>query len=141
MMFALFTDIPMADVRKMIAEDIVNAKRVLSYEITKFVRGEEDAKLAEEASKALFAGNGNLDNVPTYNVTKEQLPMSLVDMLANTKLVTSKSEGRRMCEQGGVLVNGEVNKDFSYQITEKDFKDGICLLKKGKKNFMKVVIE
>lgn len=141
MMFALFTDIPMADVRKMIAEDIVNAKRVLSYEITKFVRGEEDAKLAEEASKALFAGNGNLDNVPTYNVTKDQLPMSLVDMLANTKLVTSKSEGRRMCEQGGVLVNGEVNKDFSYQITEKDFKDGICLLKKGKKNFMKVVIE
>lgn len=141
MMFALFTDIPMADVRKMIAEDIVNAKRVLSYEITKFVRGEEDAKLAEEASKALFAGNGNLDNVPTYNITKEQLPMSLVDILANTKLVTSKSEGRRMCEQGGVLVNGEVNKDFSYQITEKDFKDGICLLKKGKKNFMKVVIE
>ena len=141
MMFALFTDIPMADVRKMIAEDIVNAKRVLSYEITKFVRGEEDAKLAEEASKALFAGNGNLDNVPTYNVTKDQLPMSLVDMLAYTKLVTSKSEGRRMCEQGGVLVNGEVNKDFSYQITEKDFNDGICLLKKGKKNFMKVVIE
>ncbi|MDY5041519.1 MAG: tyrosine--tRNA ligase [Eubacteriales bacterium] len=141
MMFALFTDIPMADVRKMIAEDIVNAKRVLSYEITKFVRGEEDAKLAEEASKALFAGNGNLDNVPTYNITKDQLPMSLVDMLANTKLVTSKSEGRRMCEQGGVLVNGEVNKDFTYQITEKDFKDGICLLKKGKKNFMKVVIE
>ncbi|HBP43240.1 MAG TPA: tyrosine--tRNA ligase [Clostridiales bacterium] len=141
MMFALFTDIPMDEVRKLIKEDIVNAKRVLSYEITKFVRGEEDAQLAQEASKALFSGNGNLDNVPTFNIDKTQLPMSLVDMLALTKLVTSKSEGRRMCEQGGVLVNGEVKKDFAYQLNTEDFVDNVCLLKKGKKNFMKVVIK
>lgn len=141
MMFALFTDIPMEEVRSLIAADIVNAKHVLSYEITKFVRGEEDAKIAQEASKALFSGAGNMDNAPTFEVTTADLPISLVDMLANTKLVTSKSEGRRMCEQGGVLVNGQVTKDFNHQITEKDFVDGVCLLKKGKKNFMKVVLK
>ena len=141
MMFALFTDIPMEEVRSLIAADIVNAKHVLSYEITKFVRGEEDAKIAQEASKALFSGAGNMDNAPTFEVTSSNLPCTLVDMLANTKLVTSKSEGRRMCEQGGVLVNGEVTKDFNYQITEKDFVDGVCLLKKGKKSFMKVVLK
>lgn len=141
MMFALFTDIPMEDVRKLIADNIVNAKHVLSYEITKFVRGEEDAKIAQEASKALFTGAGNMDNAPTFEVSATDLPMTLVDVLAITKLVTSKSEGRRMCEQGGVLVNGEVTKDFNYQITTNDFTDGVCLLKKGKKNFMKVVLK
>lgn len=141
MMFALFTDIPMDEVRRLIAEDIVNAKKVLSYEITKFVRGEEDAKIAEEASKALFSGQGNLDNAPTFEVEKANLPITLVDVLATTKLVQSKSEGRRMCEQGGVLVNGEVNKDFNYGLTEADFIDGVCIIKKGKKNFMKVVLK
>ena len=141
MMFALFTDIPMDEVRALINENIVNAKHVLSYEITKFVRGEEDAKIAQEASKALFTGAGNMDNAPTFEVASADLPCSLVDMLANTKLVTSKSEGRRMCEQGGVLVNGEVQKDFNYQITTENFTDGVCILKKGKKNFMKVVLK
>ena len=141
MMFALFTDIDMEEVRKLIAEDIVNAKKVLSYEITKFVRGEEDAKIAEEASKTLFSGQGNLDNAPTFEVEKSNLPITLVDVLATTKLVQSKSEGRRMCEQGGVLVNGEVQKDFNYGITEADFTDGVCIIKKGKKNFMKVVLK
>ena len=141
MMFALFTDIEMDEVRRLIKEDIVNAKKVLSYEITKFVRGEEDAKIAEEASKALFSGQGNLDNAPTHEFTNEELPISLVDVLSVTKLVQSKSEGRRMCEQGGVLVNGEVNKDFNYGLTEADFIDGVCIIKKGKKNFMKVVLK
>ena len=141
MMFALFTDIEMDEVRRLIKEDIVNAKKVLSYEITKFVRGEEDAKIAEEASKALFSGQGNLDNAPTFEVEKQNLPITLVDVLATTKLVQSKSEGRRMCEQGGVLVNGEVNKDFNYGLTEADFIDGVCIIKKGKKNFMKVVLK
>lgn len=141
MMFALFTDVPMDEVRKLISDDIVNAKKVLSYEITKFVRGEEDAKIAEEASKALFSGQGNLDNAPTHEFTNEELPISLVDVLSVTKLVQSKSEGRRMCEQGGVLINGEVQKDFNYQITVADFTDSVCIIKKGKKNFMKLVLK
>ncbi len=141
MMFALFTDLPMEEVRAMISADIVNAKHVLSYEITKFVRCEEDAKMAQEASKALFSGAGDTSNAPTFEIEQSALPITLNDLLALTKLVPSKSEGRRMCEQGGVQVNGEVTKDFNFQITTENFVDGVCLLKKGKKNFMKVVIK
>ncbi len=139
MMFALFTDIPMAEIRSMVKEDIVSAKKRLAYELTKFVRGEEDAKIAEEASRALFSGEGSLDNAPTYIL--ESTPILLNDLLFDSKLVPSKSEGRRMCQQGAISVNGEVVKDFAYLVEEKDFKDGICLLKKGKKNFMKVELK
>lgn len=137
MMFALFTDIPMDEIKAMIKEDIVKAKKRLSYELTKFVRGEEDAKIAEKASEALFSGSGNLDNVPTCHIS---LPMNLTDALFESKLVSSKSEGRRMCQQGAISINGRVEKDFAYKITENDFENGVCILKKGKKNFMKLEI-
>lgn len=140
MMFALFTDIDMKEIDAMISEDIVKAKKRLCYEITKFVRGEEDAINAQRASENLFNGGANLDNVPTYQIKKSDLPITLVDLVANSKLVSSKSEGRRMIEQGAVSVNGEVKKDFNLQISESDFDDNIILLKKGKKNFVKVEI-
>lgn len=139
MMFALFTDIPMKEINEMVKTDIVNAKKRLAYELTKFVRGEEDAKIAEEASRALFSGEGSLDNAPTFVL--ESTPILLNDLLFNSKLVPTKSEGRRMCQQGAISVNGEVVKDFAYLIEEKDFNDGICLLKKGKKNFMKIELK
>lgn len=139
MMFALFTDIPMKEINEMVKTDIVNAKKRLAYELTKFVRGEEDAKIAEEASRALFGGEGSLDNAPTFVL--ESTPILLNDLLFNSKLVPTKSEGRRMCQQGAISVNGEVVKDFAYLIEEKDFKGGICLLKKGKKNFMKIELK
>ena len=141
MMFALFTDIPMPEIDSLIQEDIVKAKKRLCYEITKFVRGEEDAKIAQTASENLFNGGANLDNVPTFALAKNQLPISLVDLAASSKLVTSKSEGRRMIEQGAVSVNGEVKREFNLQITEDDFDGDTLLLKKGKKNFMKIVLE
>ena len=141
MMFALFTDIPMPEIDALIAEDIVKAKKRLCYEITKFVRGEEDAKLAQEASENLFTGGANLDNAPTYELDKTLLPITLVDLVANSKLVSSKSEGRRMIEQGAVSVNGEVKKEFNMQLAESDFTNNELLLKKGKKNFMKVVLK
>ena len=140
-MFALFTDIPMPEIDSLIQEDIVKAKKRLCYEITKFVRGEEDAKIAQTASENLFNGGANLDNVPTFALAKNQLPISLVDLAASSKLVTSKSEGRRMIEQGAVSVNGEVKREFNLQITEDDFDGDTLLLKKGKKNFMKIVLE
>ena len=141
MMFALFTDIDMKEIDSLIAEDIVKAKKRLCYEITKFVRGEEDAKMAEEASQALFTGQGNLDNAPTFEVNKNELPITLVDLASASKIVASKSEGRRMIEQGAVSVNGEVKKDFNLSIDESYFEDGVLILKKGKKNFIKVVLK
>lgn len=135
MMFALFTDIQMEDVEKLISEDIVKAKQVLSYEITKFIRGEEDAKQAQEASASLFGNGTNLDNVPTYNLCKS---INLCDLLFEAGLVKSKSEGRRICEQGGVFIDGEKVTEFSYLVEKKNFENDYFILQKGKKNFVKV---
>ena len=143
MMFALFTDMPMNQVRDLIAKDIVNAKKVLSYEVTKFVRGEEDAIIAEQASNALFSGVGNLDNAPTYEIEEARLSsgVAVVDLFVESGLVNSKSEVRRLCAQNGILVNDEKISDFNKLITTSDLKDGYILLKKGKKNFVKVVVK
>ena len=140
MMFALFTDIPMDEVRSIIAENIVKAKERLSYEITKFVRGEEDAKIAVEATKSLFAGVGSLDNVPTLELKKEDLGvMPIVDIVTLGKLCSSKSESRRMIEGGGISLNDEKVTSISQTIVSTDLKDGsYAIVKKGKKNYLKV---
>lgn len=137
----LFTRLPLEDINNLISEDIRVAKKRMAFEITKLIHGEEEAKKAQEASENVFGGGANLDNVPTIKISKSQLPMTLVDMVATAKLVASKSEGRRMIEQGAVSVDGEVKKEFNLSISETDFKDNSLLLKKGKKSFVKVVIE
>lgn len=142
MMFALFTDIPMNEVKRLIKENIVNAKKILSYEITKFVRGETDAKIAEEASVALFQGTGNLDNVPTYEISKVDFKsgISVVEAAVDSKLISSKSEGRRLIEQNGLILNDNKVSTYEQILKDEDFKEGFALLKKGKKAFIKLVI-
>ena len=141
MMFALFTDLDMKEVDKLIADDIVNAKRVLSFEVTKFVRGESDAIMAEQASRALFSGQGNLDNVPTYEVDAIELKngIGVPDLFVMCGLAQSKSEVRRLCEQGGIIVNDNKVTDFNTKVSDCDLTDGFIMLKKGKKNFVKVI--
>lgn len=142
MMFALFTDIPMPEIKKMIAEDIVKAKEVLSYEMTKFVRGEEDAIEARNATLALFKGGADLDNVPTLNLKKSDIDtLPLVDIVTMGKLCASKSESRRMIEGGGVTLNDQKVTDFRKTINVNDLKDNYCIIRRGKKNYLKVVFE
>jgi tyrosyl-tRNA synthetase len=135
MMFALFTDVPMAEVRRLIKEDIVNAKKVLSYEITKFVRGEEDALLAQKMSENLFAQGG--DDAPVVEIAKAEFPMNICDLLFKTNLAPSKSEGRRLVQGGAITFKNEKVDRFDLQISAEDIGDG-ALLKKGKKSFIKV---
>lgn len=142
MMFALFTDIPMKEIKKICAGDIVKAKQRLSYEVTKFVRGEEDAKIAEEATKSLFGSGTNLDNVPTYELSKEVIGnITLVDVVADSKLCSSKSEARRMIEGGGISLNDEKVTDFRRILADTDFAEGYAILRKGKKNYIKVILK
>ncbi len=142
MMFALFTDVPMAEVDRLIAEDIVNAKKVMAYEITKFIRGEEDAIIAKQASEKLFAGSGDVDNAPSFEIQASELPYGLIDLVANSGLVSSKSDGRRMIEQGGITIDGNKITDTKYNVTKDDFAaNGYILLKKGKKNIVKIVLK
>ena len=144
MMFALFTDIPMDEVRAIIAENIVKAKERLSYEITKFVRGEEDAKIALEATKSLFGNGTNLDNVPTHTFTKSMLDnISLIDVLAETKLCPSKSEARRMIDGGGIYIGEDKITDTKKVILSTDLisNENYLIIRKGKKNYIKVIFE
>ena len=141
MMYALFTDIAMDEVRVMIKEDIVKAKKKLCYEITKFVRGEDDAIKAQQMSENLFTQGGN--DAPEFEISVAELGdgIGICDLLANTKLCSSKSDARRMIEGGAIAMNGEKVTSFALVVEEKDFKDGSILLKKGKKNFIKVVLK
>lgn len=141
MMFSLFTDLPMKEIDDIIKEDIVKAKKRLCYEITKFVRGEDDAKLAESMSENLFAQGG--DNAPEFVMSKNNFAngMGICDLLATTKLCSSKSDARRMIEGGAISMKGEKVGDFALVVTLNDFENNSLLLKKGKKNFIKVVLQ
>lgn len=133
MMFALFTDIPMNEVREMIKNDIVSAKKKLSYLITEFVRGEADAIEAQKMSENLFTHGG--DDAPKFEVNESECPINICDLLVKTSLTSSKSEARRLIEGGGISVDGEKISSIDLMI-DKD-----VLLKKGKKAFIKVVIK
>lgn len=132
MMFALFTDIPMPEIREMIAKDIVKAKKRLSYEITKFIRGEQDAIEAERMSENLFTHGG--DDAPKFELKTSETPINICDLLVKCGLCSSKGEARRLIEGGGVSCDGERVSDIGLGVTKS------CLLKKGKKNFIKVEI-
>ena len=133
MMFALFTDIPMPEIKSMIKADIVQAKKRLSYEITKFVRGEADAIKAQRMSENLFTHGG--DDAPKFELSKSECPINICDLLAKTSLCSSKSEARRLIEGGGISVDGEKVSSIDMMI------DKSVLLKKGKKSFIKVEIK
>lgn len=138
MMFALFTDMPMDEVKKLVAEDIVKAKKVLSYEVTKFIRGEEDAQKALQMSENLFSQGG--DDAPIVEVEKSECPIGICDLLFKCGLAPSKSEARRLVQGGAITFKGEKVERFDLQISASDIADG-ALLKKGKKNFIKVVVK
>ena len=141
MMFALFTDLPMTHIKKIVKEDIVKAKKELCFEITKCVRGQEDAILARQMSENLFVQGG--DDAPEFEIARSLIErgIGICDLLVMTKLCSSKSDARRMIEGGAISMKGEKVKDFALLVSEKDFDNGSILLKKGKKNFIKVVIK
>ena len=142
MMFSLFTDLEMKLIDEIIAEDIVKAKKRLCYEITKFVRGEEDAILAQKMSENLFTDGGN--DAPEFELQAQEVEngIGILDLLVSTKLCSSKGESRKMIGNGGISVKGEKINDVNLVLTKADFdKDGTILLKKGKKTFIKVVLK
>lgn len=136
MMFALFTDVPMNEVREMIKSDIVASKKRLAFEITKFIRGEADAIEAQTMSQNLFASTSiNKDNAPTCELTLDTDTIGVLDLLLNAKFVASKGEARRLIEQNGLSMDGETITDPYMQLNKADLVDG-KLFKKGKKNYL-----
>ncbi|WP_294400955.1 tyrosine--tRNA ligase [uncultured Clostridium sp.] len=141
---ALLTFLPMDEVRRLGALEgaqINEAKKVLAYEITKLVHGEEEAKKAEAAAQALFSGGADMSNVPTVTISKEEVGSTIIDILASTKILPSKKEVRRLIEQGGLSLNGEKVTDVTRTLNEEDFEDGVALIKRGKKNYNKIEVK
>ena len=120
------------------------AKEILAYELTKLVHGEEEAEKAQTAARALFSGQGSMENMPSYNLTAEDFTDGSIDILAvlqKSGLAPTRSEARRNVEQGGVSVNGEQVKDIKASYTREDFAGEGMVVKRGKKKFMKVTAE
>lgn len=143
---ALLTFLPMEEVRRLgsLPGDKINeAKKVLAYEVTKLVHGEEEAQKAQNTAEALFGGGGNLDLVPTTEFEKEKLKdgINILDLIVTAGLVPSKAEGRRLISQGGLTLNDEKIDTVDFIVTLEDFKDGILMLKKGKKTYHRVVLK
>ena len=135
----LLTFLPIDEISRLcdVQDERINeAKKVLAYEITKIVHGEEKAKAAQEAAQALFGNGGNLDNMPTTIV--EALPISITDLLVLTKIAPSKGQARTLIEQGGISKNDEKITDTNHVINS--IEDYI-ILKKGKKTFHKIEIK
>ena len=141
MMFALFTDLPMQEVRDLIAKDIVAAKKSLCFEITKFVRGESDAILAQSMSENLFAQGGDDAPIIEIDAKRAEEGINICDLLFETKLAPSKSEARRLITGGAITAGGEKVDDFKKMYFTSDFENNSLLLKKGKKSFVKVVLK
>lgn len=138
---ALLTFLPMDEVRRLGAlkgAEANKAKKVLAFEVTKIIHGEEEALKAEAASEALFSGGGDIDSVPTIEVTKDQIGVSIVDFLVGIGIMPSKSEARRLIQQGGLTLNLEKVEDINMKVTEENFVDGSLLIRRGKKNYEKI---
>ena len=119
------------------------AKEILAYELTSLVHGEEEAKKAEASAKALFAGGGVSDNMPTTEITEDDLTdgvMDIMTILVKTGLCSSKSDARRNVQQGGITVDDEKITDIGKTYTADALRAGI-VVKRGKKNFNKLTLK
>ena len=114
------------------------AKEILAFELTKLVHGEEEAKKAQDAAKALFVGGGDMSNVPSTTLTQDNLTdgsIAILDLMVTCKLAPSKKEARRLVEQGGVTVNDQKVSDVNQRYTADDLSGDGLMIRKGKKVF------
>ena len=142
----MLTFLPIEEIDKMDAWEgaqLNQAKEILAYELTSLVHGEEEAKKAQESARALFS-QGNAADMPTTELTEEDFTEGAIDiltLLAKSGLVPSKSEARRAVQQGGASVDGEKVTDIYASFEKGKFAGDGIVLKRGKKNFRKVIIK
>ena len=120
------------------------AKEILAFELTKLVHGEEEAAKAQEGARALFSAGGSTINMSTSELTEEDFKenaMDILTILTKSGLASSRSEARRNVEQGGVSVDGETVKDIHAAFEKDRFAGEGLVVKRGKKNFRKVILK
>lgn len=139
---ALLTFLPMEEVHRLgsLQDAAINeAKKVLAYEVTKLVHGQEEADKAQAAAEAVFGGSGSNENMPTIQLTAENEGQKLLDILVAGQVFESKGEGRRLIKQNGLSLNDAKVADPDYVLTDGDFTDGEAIVRKGKKKFYRLV--
>ena len=139
-LLSFFSDYEIEDIKKMCKEDIRNAKKVMAFEVTKLVHGEEEALKVKKASEEIFNNKGNSDNTETINLLKDILKekSNVVDILMLSGIFESKSEIRRLIEQNGISINGVKVTSIKMQISYDLLKDNTLLIQKGKKKFIRI---
>ena len=142
----MLTFLPLEEIDKMSTwegSQLNEAKEILAYELTKLVHGEEEAEKAKAASKALFAGNGDTEHMPTTELTNDDFGGGSIDvltLLVKCGLAASKGEARRLVQQGGVSVNDEKVAAIETTFGCEQFTGDGVVIKKGKKVFHKAVL-
>ncbi len=140
----LYTFLPLEQIAELSSVEgsaLRDSKEVLAYEVTRLAHGAEAADQAREASRALFGGQGERDAIPSTTVAKSDLEQGVlaVDLFVTAGLTRSKSDARRLVQQGGAYVNDEPVQDIEALITDADLEHGEILLRAGKKRFHRIV--
>ncbi len=141
--FLLFTFLPVSEIDSICAGDINAAKERLAYEVTNVIHGKEDADKALSGAKAAFSGAGDKQHMPTVELSKADFEngVNICDLYFNTKLCATKSDARRLIQQGGASINGNQITDVKAVIALSDAdSDGEFVVKAGKKKFCRIVL-
>ncbi len=138
----LFTFLSIEEIKAACVGDINKAKEKLAFEVTALIHGKEEAEKALEGARAAFSGRGNKDAMPTANLSLSKLNegIGIIDLFAEAGLASTKSDARRLVEQGGAFINEEKISDIKALIgKEKLDKDNEMILRAGKKRFMRII--
>ncbi len=139
-LLSFFSDFEIEDIKRMCKEDIRNAKKIMAFEVTKLVHGEEEALKVKKASEEIFSNKGNSDNTETIEISKDVIAqgINVIEILMLSNLFESKSEARRLIQQNGIKINGEKVTDINMIIDSGQLDNNTLLIQKGKKNFKKL---
>ncbi len=137
------SDYEIEDIKRMCKEDIRSAKKLMAFEVTKLVHGEEEALKVKKASEEIFSGKRATQEMPNYTIdfSKIKAGINLVDLMVEIAMAKSKSEVRRLLEQGGIYMNEKRVLEGSTIVTERDLVDDEITLRRGKKSYMKVLVK
>ena len=142
----ILTFLPLEEIEAMAkweGSQLNKAKEILAFEVTKLIHGEEEAVKSQNAARAIFGGGAHSENMPSTELSDGDFTdgeISVLDLLAKTKLVPSKGEARRLIDQGGISIDDEKVNSVTAKISKSSFEKGFVIIKKGKKVYHKAIL-
>ena len=133
-----------AEYEKLSGSELNAAKEKLAFEVTSLIHGKDEAEKALNAAKALFTKGAADANMPSTEITEDDLSdgkIGILDLMMKAKLAPSKGEARRLVQQGGVSVDDEKVADIAFSLSHDDFSKGYIVIKKGKKVYHKIILK